>query len=280
MTVKKYKPTSPGRRLMSVLVREDLTPGKEPEKSLLVSKKQRAGRNHNGKVTVRHRGGGSRRHIRIVDVKRAKDGVPGRIAAIEYDPNRSAHLALVVYADGDKRYIIANEGLKVGDPVNAGPQAEVKTGAALPLRAIPAGTVISCLELKPGKGAQVARAAGTYCTLLAKEAETAHVRMPSGEVRLFKLDCRATIGSIGNADHGNVRIGKAGRTRHQGIRPTVRGVAQNPNDHPHGGGEAKGKGNIPRSPWGWFTKGMKTRNKKRSDKLIVTRRKTKSGSKR
>ena len=277
MTIKKYKPTSPGRRFMTSLVREDLTRGKEPEKALLVAKKQRAGRDHGGKIAVRHRGGGSRRHVRLVDVKRNKEGVPGVVAAVEYDPNRSAHLALVVYRDGDKRYIIANDGLKVGDAINAGPAADVKPGNALPLRHIPAGTVVSCLELTPGKGAQVARAAGTYCTLLAKEGDKAHVRLPSGEVRLFALECRATVGTIGNADHGNVRVGKAGRTRHQGIRPTVRGVAMNPNDHPHGGGEGKGKGgNLPSSPWGWFTKGMKTRKPKRSDKLIVSRRKKKA----
>jgi large subunit ribosomal protein L2 len=216
-----------------------------------------------------------------VDLKRAKDGVPGKVCALEYDPNRSAHLALVAYADGDKRYVIAQDGLKVGDAVNAGGQADVRAGSALPLRFIPAGTVVSCLELTAGKGAQVARAAGTYCTLLSKEGEKAHVRLPSGEVRLFELDCRATVGAVGNADHANVRVGKAGRTRHMGIRPTVRGVAMNPNDHPHGGGEAKGKGgNHPTSPWGWFTKGMKTRKRKRSDALIVTRRKSKRASKR
>ncbi len=276
MTIKKYKPTSPGRRFMSVLGREELTT-KEPERRLLRAKKQRAGRNHDGKLTVRHRGGGNRKKVRVVDVKRAKEGVPGRVAALEYDPNRSAHLALVTYADGDKRYIVAGAGLKVGDVVNAGAAAEIKLGNALPLRNIPAGTVISCLELVPGAGARVARAAGTYCTLLAKEGDQAHVRMPSGEVRLFSLGCRATVGEVGNADHSNVKIGKAGRSRHMGIRPTVRGVAMNPNDHPHGGGEGKSKGgNHPMSPWGWFTKGMKTRKRKTSDKLIVARRKKKA----
>jgi large subunit ribosomal protein L2 len=247
---------------------------KKPEKRLVKAKKQRAGRDGRGRISVRHRGGGSRRKVRVVDVKRAKDGVPGRVAALEYDPNRSADVALVVYADGEKRYVIANEGMKVGDVVNAGGGAEAKVGNAMPLRNIPAGTVISCLELKPGKGAQVARAAGTYCTLLAKEGDTGHVRLPSGEVRLFPLACRATVGEIGNADHANVKFGKAGRKRLMGIRPTVRGVAMNPNDHPHGGGEGKSKGgNQPQSPWGWLTKGARTRKKKHSDKYIVSRRK-------
>lgn len=258
---------------MSVRSYEGLTK-KKPEKKLTRAKKQRAGRDHQGRIAVRHRGGGHRRKIRLVDLRRAKDGVPGRVAAIEYDPNRSADVALIVYADGDKRYVLANAGLKVGDVVNAGPAVDVKTGNALPLRNIPAGTVISGVELKPGAGAQIARAAGTYCTLLAKEGDTGHVRLPSGEVRLFSLDCRATVGEIGASDHANVKIGKAGRKRHQGIRPTVRGVAMNPNDHPHGGGEGKSKGgNHPTSPWGWLTKGARTRKAKPSDKYIVTRRK-------
>jgi large subunit ribosomal protein L2 len=273
MAIKKYKPTSPGRRFMSVRSFDGLS-DKKPEKRLLKAKKQRAGRDGQGRISVRHRGGGSRRKIRIVDLKRAKDGVPGRVAALEYDPNRSADVALVVYADGDKRYVIANEGMKVGDDVNAGAGAEAKVGSAMPLRNIPAGTVVSCVELKPGKGAQIARAAGTYCTLLAKEGDVGHVRLPSGEVRLFPLACRATVGEIGNADHANIRIGKAGRNRHLGLRPTVRGVTMNPNDHPHGGGEGKSKGgNHPQSPWGWLTKGARTRKKKHSDKYIVSRRK-------
>ncbi|MGD8718238.1 MAG: 50S ribosomal protein L2 [Candidatus Zixiibacteriota bacterium] len=273
MAIKKYKPTSPGRRFMSSRSFEGLSK-KKPEKSLTKAKKQRAGRDHGGRIAVRHRGGGSRRKIRNVDVKRLKDGVPGRVAALEYDPNRSADLALIVYADGDKRYVIANDGMKVGDAVNSGPKAEARSGNALPLRNIPAGTVISCVELKPGKGAQIARAAGTYCTLLAKEGDTGHVRLPSGEVRLFSLECRATVGEIGASDHGIMKIGKAGRKRNMGIRPTVRGVAMNPNDHPHGGGEGKSKGgNHPQSPWGWLTKGARTRKKKHSDKYIVTRRK-------
>ncbi|UCH78457.1 MAG: 50S ribosomal protein L2 [Candidatus Coatesbacteria bacterium] len=273
MAIKKYKPTSAGRRFMSVRSYEGLTK-KKPEKKLTRAKKQRAGRDHQGRISVRHRGGGNRRKVRLVDLRRVKDGVPGRVAAIEYDPNRSADVALVVYADGDKRYVLANAGLKVGDVINAGPGVEAKTGNALPLRNIPAGTVISSVELKPGKGAQIARAAGTYCTLLAKEGDTGHVRLPSGEVRLFSLDCRATVGEIGAADHAIVKIGKAGRKRHQGIRPTVRGVAMNPNDHPHGGGEGKSKGgNHPTSPWGWLTKGARTRKKKPSDKYIVSRRK-------
>jgi large subunit ribosomal protein L2 len=247
---------------------------KKPEKRLVKAKKQRAGRDAQGRVAVRHRGGGSRRKVRVVDFKRAKDGVPGRVAALEYDPNRSADLALVVYADGDKRYVVANEGMKVGDAVRAGAGADVKAGHAMALRNVPAGTVISCLELKPGKGAQVARSAGTYCTLLAKEGGVGHVRMPSGEVRLFSLDCRATVGGVGNADHANVKLGKAGRRRHQGFKPSVRGVAMNPNDHPHGGGEGKAKGgNHPQSPWGWLSKGARTRKRKHSDKYIVSRRK-------
>ncbi len=273
MALKKYKPTSAGRRFMTMQSFEGLA-DKKPEKKLLRAKKQRAGRDGQGRIAVRHRGGGSRRKVRLVDVKRAKDGVPGRVAALEYDPNRSADVALVVYADGDKRYVIANQGLKVGDAVNAGAGAEVKAGNAMPLRNIPAGTVVSCLELKPGKGAQIARAAGTYCTLLAKESNVGHVRLPSGEVRLFSLACRATVGGIGNADHVNVKLGKAGRKRHMGIRPTVRGIAMNPNDHPHGGGEGKSKGgNQPQSPWGWLTKGARTRKKKQSDQYIVSRRK-------
>lgn len=273
MAIKKYKPTSPGRRFMSVRSTDGLT-DKKPEKRLVKAKKQRAGRDSQGRISVRHRGGGNRRKIRIVDLKRAKDGVPGRVAALEYDPNRSADLALVVYADGDKRYVVATQGMKVGDVVNAGAGAEAKTGSAMPLRNIPAGTVVSCLELKAGKGAQIARAAGTYCTLLAKEGDVGHVRLPSGEVRLFSLNCRATVGEIGNADHANIRIGKAGRNRHLGFRPTVRGVTMNPNDHPHGGGEGKSKGgNHPQSPWGWLTKGARTRKKKHSDKYIVSRRK-------
>ncbi len=276
MPIKKYKPTSPGRRFMSALVTDELTK-KEPERRLVVAKKQRAGRNNLGRITCRHRGGGNRRKVRLVDTRRDKAGVVGRVAALEYDPNRSARLALVHYADGDKRYIIAGANLKVGDAVEAGPAAEVRVGNALPLRNIPAGTVISCLELVPGQGARVARAAGTYCTLLAKEGDRGHVRLPSGEVRLFSLDCKATVGEVGNADHANVKVGKAGRKRHMGIRPTVRGVAMNPNDHPHGGGEGKSKGgNHPMSPWGWFTKGKKTRPRKPSDKVIVSRRKKKA----
>jgi large subunit ribosomal protein L2 len=273
MAIKKYKPTSPGRRFMSVRPFDGLAK-KKPEKKLLKAKKQRAGRDGKGRISVRHRGGGNRRKVRLVDVKRAKDGVPGRVASLEYDPNRSADVALVVYADGDKRYVIANEGMKVGDVVNSGAEAEAKVGNAMPLRNIPAGAVVSCLEMKPGKGAQLARAAGTYCTLLAKEGGVGHVRLPSGEVRLFPLECRATVGEIGNADQANVKFGKAGRKRHMGIRPTVRGVTMNPNDHPHGGGEGKSKGgNHPQSPWGWFTKGARTRKKKQSDKYIVSRRK-------
>lgn len=248
---------------------------KEPERRLLVPLRRHAGRNFQGKITVRHRGGGAKRYYRIVDFRRRKDGVPGRVAALEYDPNRSAHLALIHYADGEKRYILAPHGIAVGDKVEAGEQADIRSGNTLPLRHIPVGSVIHNIELKPGRGGQLARAAGAAAQLMAKEGDYGHVRLPSGEVRLIHLDCRATIGQVGNLDHENVVVGKAGRNRWRGIRPTVRGVVMNPVDHPHGGGEGKSPiGRHPVTPWGKPALGVKTRKKnKPSDKMIVKRRK-------
>lgn len=274
MAVKGFKPTSPGIRQMTVLDFGELT-RKEPEKRLIVPLKKHAGRNFQGRITVRHRGGGTKRYYRIIDFRRNKDGIPGRVAALEYDPNRSAHIALVNYADGEKRYILAPHGLRVGDKVESGEKADIKTGNTLPLRHIPVGTIIHNIELKPGKGGQLARAAGAAAQLMAKEGDYAHVRLPSGEVRLIHLDCRATIGQVGNLDHENVVIGKAGRNRWLGIRPTVRGVVMNPVDHPHGGGEGKSPiGRHPVTPWGKPALGVKTRKKnKPSDRMIIKRRK-------
>ena len=258
---------------MTVSTFEEITKD-HPEKSLTVPLKSTGGRNNQGRITVRFRGGGHKRRYRIIDFKRDKWGVPAKVAAIEYDPNRSARIALLHYADGEKRYILWPEGLKVGDTVMAGPDAEIKVGNALPIKYIPVGTFIHNIELIPGKGGQIARAAGTYAQLMAKEGDYAHVRLPSGEVRLIHVNCMATIGQVGNVDHENIVIGKAGRNRWLGRRPHVRGTAMNPVDHPHGGGEGKTKGRHPVSPWGWCTKGMKTRKpKKVSDKFIVTRRK-------
>lgn len=274
MGIRKFKPTSPGSRFRSVSGFEEITK-KKPEKRLTKSKKRSSGRNSKGRITMRRRGGGTKRKIRVVDFKRDNDGVTGRVASIEYDPNRSARIALVIYADGDKRYIIAPEGLKVGETVKSGTGAELKRGNVFKLREIPGGSIIHNLELKPGKGAQVARSAGTSVILMAKEGDYAHVRMPSSEIRLVHLDCRATLGEVGNPEHANIVLGKAGAARHRGRRPKVRGVAMNPNDHPHGGGEGKSKGgNHPMSPWGWQTKGRRTRKKKASDRLIVSRRRT------
>jgi large subunit ribosomal protein L2 len=259
---------------MTVLTFDEITADK-PQKSLTVTLKKHAGRNVRGKITVRHRGGGVRHKYRIIDFKRKKDGVPGRVATIEYDPNRSANIALIVYADGDKRYIIAPNKLKPGDTVVSGPDADIQIGNALPLSNIPVGTIIHCIEMKPGKGAQMVRAAGNGAQLMAKEGDYASVRLPSGEVRRVLIGCRATIGEVGNLDHENVKIGKAGRKRHMGIRPTVRGSVMNPNDHPHGGGEGKaGIGRVgPVTPWGRPALGYKTRKKhKPSDKYIVKRR--------
>ncbi len=274
MGIKKMKPTSPGMRFTSYPDFAEITK-EEPEKSLVISLKKKGGRNSGGRVTVRHRGGGHKRLYRIIDFKRDKDGIPAKVVAIEYDPNRSARIALLNYVDGEKRYIIAPIGVNVGDILMSGKDAEIRPGNSLPLANIPVGTFIHNIELKIGKGGQIARSAGTSAQLMAKEGMYAHVRMPSGEVRLIDLRCRATIGQVGNLDHINVSIGKAGRSRHLGRRPKVRGVAMNPIDHPHGGGEGKtGTGGTPVTPWGKPTKGYKTRkSKKQSDKFIVKRRK-------
>jgi large subunit ribosomal protein L2 len=273
MAIKKYKPTSPGRRGMSGHTFEEITRSR-PEKSLTESLHRQAGRNHRGRITVRHRGGGHRRRYRVIDFKRDKFDIPGRVASIEYDPNRSARIALIVYVDGEKRYIIAPLGLKVGDTVMSGPQAEIRPGSALPIRNIPVGTVIHNIELHEGKGGQLVRAAGTSAQLLAKEGSYAHVRMPSGEVRLIRQTCMATVGQVGNTDHGNIKLGKAGRKRWMGWRPTVRGSAMDPASHPHGGGEGRAPIGMPgpKSPWGKPTLGKKTRYNKRTDKYIVRRR--------
>ncbi len=273
MPIKVYKPTSPGRRGMSVSTFEEITRS-TPERSLLRPLKKNAGRNYRGKITVRHRGGGHKRRYRVLDFKRDKIGVPGRVASIEYDPNRSARIALIVYADGEKRYIIAPVGLMVGDVVTSGPDAEIRVGNALPISNIPVGSTIHNVELHIGKGGQMARAAGTSAQLLAKEGRYAHVRLPSGEVRLVNVLCTATIGQVGNTDHGNISLGKAGRKRWLGIRPSVRGSAMDPGSHPHGGGEGRSPIGMasPKSPWGKPTLGKKTRRNKSTDKWIVRRR--------
>ena len=274
MGIKKYNPTTPGLRGMTVSTFEEITTDK-PEKSLTVTLKKHSGRNSRGKITVRHRGGGTRPKYRIIDFKRDKDGIPGKVATIEYDPNRSANIALINYADGEKRYIVAPNKLEVGDVIFSGPDADIKVGNALPVANIPVGTIIHNIELKPGKGAQLVRAAGNGAQLMAKEGKFASLRLPSGEVRKVRQECRATIGEVGNIDHQNIQIGKAGRKRHMGIRPTVRGSVMNPNDHPHGGGEGKaGIGRVsPVTPWGKPALGYKTRKKgKQSDKYIVKRR--------
>lgn len=273
MPTKVYKPTSPGRRGMSVSTFEEVTRTR-PEKSLLRPLKKQAGRNFRGKITVRHRGGGHKRRYRLIDFKRDKFGVPGRVDSIEYDPNRSARIALVVYADGDKRYVVAPLGLKVGDMIMSGAQAEVRVGNALPISNIPVGTTIHNIELHVGKGGQLVRAAGTSAQLLAKEGRYAHIRLPSGEVRLVSVQCMATIGQVGNTEHGNITLGKAGRKRWLGFRPSVRGSAMDPNSHPHGGGEGRSPIGMPgpKSPWGKPTLGYKTRRNKSTDKWIVRRR--------
>ena len=274
MAIKKYNPTTPGLRGMTVSTFEEITCD-TPEKSLTVTLKKHAGRNVRGKITVRHRGGGYRPKYRIIDFKRDKDGVPGTVATIEYDPNRTANIALINYADGEKRYIIAPNKLNVGDVIESGAEADIKVGNALPLANIPVGTIIHNVELKPGKGGQMVRSAGNGAQLMAKEGAFAQVRLPSGEVRKIHIGCRATIGEVGNLDHQNIQIGKAGRKRHMGVRPTVRGSVMNPNDHPHGGGEGKaGIGRVsPVTPWGKPALGYKTRKKKKaSDKYIVKRR--------
>jgi large subunit ribosomal protein L2 len=272
MGLRRFKPTSPARRQMIIPDFSEITK-KEPEKSLIAPLKKTGGRNSYGRVTVRFRGGGHKRRYRIIDFKRDKVGIPARVVSIEYDPNRTARIALLVYADGEKRYILAPQGLNVGDTVLNGPDAEIKPGNALPLENIPVGTIVHNVEFIPGKGGQIARSAGTSCQLMAKEGKYALLRMPSGELRKVPVKCYATIGVVGNEDHKNEVDGKAGRVRWKGRKPHVRGVAMNPVDHPHGGGEGRGKGHHPQSPWGQLAKGYKTRRgKKASDKLIVRRR--------
>ena len=274
MGIKTYRPYTPSRRNMTGSDFSEITKT-TPEKSLTVSLKKNAGRNNQGKITVRHHGGGSRRKYRIIDTKRYKDGIPGKVVSIEYDPNRSANIALISYLDGEKRYIIAPEGLQVGWKVYNGPEAEAKIGNCLPLENIPIGTMVHNIEMHPGKGGQLVRAAGTAAQLMAKEGKFATLRLPSGEMRMVPIICRATVGVVGNGEHALINIGKAGRKRHMGIRPTVRGSVMNPNDHPHGGGEGKcGIGRPgPCTPWGKPALGLKTRNKKKqSNKYIVRRR--------
>ena len=274
MAIKKYKPTTPGRRGMSVSAFEEITTN-TPEKSLLAPLKKSGGRNVHGRITVRHIGGGEKRKYRVIDFKRNKDGIPAKVATIEYDPNRTANIALLHYADGEKRYILAPLGLKVGDTVLSGEHADIKPGNALEIKDIPVGTLIHNIEMKPGKGGQIVRSAGNAAQLMAKEGAYSQVRLPSGEVRMIPMNAKATIGQVGNLDSENVSIGKAGRKRHMGIRPTVRGSVMNPNDHPHGGGEGKaGIGRVsPVTPWGKPALGYKTRKKKKaSDKYIVKRR--------
>ena len=273
MGIRKYKPTSPGRRGMTGDTFEDVTKDK-PERSLIRSLPNRGGRNAQGKITARHLGGGNRRNYRMVDFKRDKHGIPATVTAVEYDPNRSSRIALLNYADGEKRYIIAPLGLRGGDGVLSGPNAEVRLGNSLPLANMPLGTTVHCIELRPGQGAQMARTAGAGAQLLAKEGDYATLRLPSGEMRKVRQDCFAVVGQVGNVDHSNIKLGKAGRKRHMGVRPTVRGSAMSPRDHPHGGGEGRqpiGKPG-PRSPWGKPTLGKKTRNNKRTDQFIVRRR--------
>jgi len=273
MPVKIYKPTSPGRRGMSASTFEEITVDR-PEKSLLAPLKKKAGRNNQGRITVRHRGGGHKRRYRLIDFKRDKYDIPATVATIEYDPNRTARIALLNYADGEKRYILAPDGLKVGDKLMSGPEAEIRTGNALPIYRIPLGTQLHNIELQPGKGGQLARSAGTSAQLLAKEGAYAQVRLPSGEVRYINQNCLATIGQVGNTEHSNLNLGKAGRKRWLGIRPTVRGSAMDPNSHPHGGGEGAAPIGMPgpKTPWGKPALGAKTRKNKRTDKYIVRRR--------
>ena len=273
MAVKVYKPVTPGLRGMTGYSFEEITKSK-PERSLVVVRKNRAGRNSYGRVTVRHQGGGNRQLIRLVDYRRDKHNIPAKVSAIEYDPNRTARLALLVYADGEKRYIVAPLGVKVGDQLMSGAQAEIRPGNSLPISSIPVGTMIHNIELKEGKGGQMVRAAGTSAQLLAKEGDYAQIRLPSGEVRLVRQMCYATIGQVGNLDHSNIKLGKAGRKRHMGIRPTVRGTAMSPRDHPHGGGEGRQPAGMPgpKSPWGRPTRGYRTRRNKKTDQYIVRRR--------
>jgi large subunit ribosomal protein L2 len=273
MPVRQYKPTSPGRRTASGYTFEEIT-RRKPEKSLLVPLKKKAGRNNQGRITVRHRGGGAKRRLRLIDFKRDKTGVPGRVASVEYDPNRSARISLINYADGEKRYIIWPVGLKVGDTVQSGPDAEIKVGNALPLRNIPSGTTIHNIEMHLGKGAQIVRSAGGAAQLLGRDEEYATIRLPSGEVRRILADCMATIGQVGNIEHSQVRLGRAGRKRLLGRRPHVRGTVMNPRDHPHGGGEGRAPIGLPgpKTPWGKPTLGYRTRRRKDTNKYIVRRR--------
>ena len=273
MPIKQYKPTSPGRRGASGYSLQEVT-HKKPQKSLLLPNRKRGGRNNQGRITVRHRGGGAKRQLRIIDFKRDKVGVPGRVASIEYDPNRSAHIALINYVDGDKRYILWPLDLKIGDIVTAGPKSEIKEGNSLPMRAIPAGTVIHNIELSVGRGGQMARSAGSSAQLMAKEGEFVMLRLPSGEMRRVSKNCSATVGQVGNLEHGQIKLGRAGRSRLLGRRPRVRGAAMNPSDHPHGGGEGKAPVGMPgpKSPWGKPTLGHRTRRHKETDKYIVRRR--------
>ena len=273
MAIKKYKPVTPSQRGMTGYTFEEITKSR-PERSLLVKRTEHAGRDFKGRISVRHRGGGHRRAIRIVDFKRNKHGILARVAAIEYDPNRTARLALLNYVDGEKRYIVAPVDLRVGDTVMSGPSAEVRAGNHLPISNIPVGTLVHNLELQEGRGGQLVRSAGTAAQLLAKEGDYAQIRMPSGEVRLIRQACYATVGQVGNLDHSNIKLGKAGRKRHMGIRPTVRGTAMSPRDHPHGGGEGRQPTGMPgpKSPWGKPTRGYKTRRNKTTDQYVVRRR--------
>ena len=274
MAVKVYKPVTPSLRGMTGYTFEEITKNKAPERSLLIMRKRYAGRNSYGRVTVRHRGGGNRQYVRIVDFRRDKHDIPGKVIAVEYDPVRTARLALLAYADGEKRYIVAPLGLKVGDVIISGPTAEIRPGNNMPLSNIPVGTLIHNVELQETKGGQLVRAAGAAAQLLAKEGEYAQVRLPSGEVRLIRQVCYATIGQVGNLDHSNIKLGKAGRKRHLGIRPTVRGSAMSPRDHPHGGGEGRQPIGMPspKSPWGKPTMGKKTRRNKKTDQYVIRRR--------
>ncbi|MBI4743420.1 MAG: 50S ribosomal protein L2 [Actinobacteria bacterium] len=274
MGIKKFKPTSPGRRFVSVSDFSEITKDK-PEKKLTVSLSKTGGRNSYGRITTRHIGGGHKRKYRIIDFRREKEGIPAKVASIEYDPNRSARIALLHYKDGEKRYILAPLKLNVGDEVIAGSDVDIKPGNALPIKNIPLGTIIHAIELKAGGGAKLGRSAGAAIQLVAKEGNYGQVRLPSGEVRMIHMNCKATIGQVGNLDHENISVGKAGRSRWAGKRPTVRGTAMNPVDHPHGGGEGKSKGHLPTTPWGVPTIGYRTRKNKMSDKLIIRRRKIK-----
>jgi large subunit ribosomal protein L2 len=275
MAIVKSKPTSPGRRFVVRVVNPDLHKG-EPYRPLLESKSKTGGRNNNGRITTRHIGGGSRQHYRLVDFKRNKDGIPAKVERIEYDPNRTAFIALVLYADGERRYVIAPKGMKAGDQIVSGDSAPIKAGNTLPLRNIPLGSVIHCIEMKPGKGAQIARSAGAGAQLVAREGQYATLRLRSGETRKILVDCRATLGEVSNSEHSLRKLGKAGASRWRGVRPTVRGVVMNPVDHPHGGGEGRTSGGRhPVTPWGVPTKGYKTRKNKRTDNMIVRRRSAK-----